>query len=68
MLKASLNVRCTTKCYVNVTKFFHKNISAKRNEFHRFRQLLPISPGIGNGYSDSFERVRKLFHLDILQK
>jgi hypothetical protein len=28
--------------------------------------MLPPSSGIGNGYSDSFESVGKLFHLDIL--
>jgi len=30
--------------------------------------MLPPSSGIGNGYSDSFESVRKLLRLDILQK
>ena len=56
------------KCHVNVTKFCQKNTSAKCNKFHTFRQqLLPPSSGIGNGYSDSFEIVGKLFHLDILR-
>jgi hypothetical protein len=55
--------------HVNVTKFYQKNIRAKWNKFHTFRQqLLSPSSGIGNGYSDSFERDGKLFQLEILPK